>query len=55
MAAGKEKHRRDKRGNKKTELKAAQIELVKLQREVIATGQKILVIFEGRDAAGKAS
>lgn len=53
MTAAKEKHRRNKKRNEKTELKAAQIELVKLQREVIATGQKILVILEGRDAAGK--
>jgi len=30
-----------------------QIELVKLQRHVIARGQKILVILEGRDGAGK--
>ncbi len=30
-----------------------QIELVKLQKHVIARGQKILVIFEGRDSAGK--
>jgi polyphosphate kinase 2 len=30
-----------------------QIELVKLQRAIIADGRKILVIFEGRDAAGK--
>ncbi|MGE5200454.1 MAG: polyphosphate kinase 2 [Acidobacteriota bacterium] len=30
-----------------------QIELVKLQRHVIADGDRILVIFEGRDAAGK--
>ena len=37
----------------KAELQAAQIELVKLQRHVIETGQKVLVIFEGRDAAGK--
>jgi polyphosphate kinase len=37
----------------KADLRAAQIELVKLQRHVIETGQKVLVIFEGRDAAGK--
>ena len=37
----------------KAALKVAQVELVKLQRHVIKTGQKILVIFEGRDAAGK--
>ena len=30
-----------------------QIELVKLQREIIAGGRKILIILEGRDAAGK--
>jgi len=30
-----------------------QIELVKLQRRIIADGDRILVIFEGRDAAGK--
>jgi polyphosphate kinase 2 len=35
------------------ELKKLQIELVKLQEWVKATGQKVVVIFEGRDAAGK--
>ncbi|MDB5408244.1 MAG: hypothetical protein JWL84_3156 [Rhodospirillales bacterium] len=30
-----------------------QIELVKLQRSIIADDRKIIVIFEGRDAAGK--
>ena len=30
-----------------------QIELVKLQRELIAGGERILVLIEGRDAAGK--
>ena len=35
------------------ELKPLQIELVKAQRHVIAAGEKLLVIFEGRDAAGK--
>ncbi len=30
-----------------------QVELVKLQRHVIARGEKILVILEGRDGAGK--
>jgi polyphosphate kinase 2 len=34
-------------------LRQLQIELVKLQREVIARGLKVLVIFEGRDTAGK--
>jgi len=32
-----------------------QIEMVKMQNWVKATGQKIVVIFEGRDAAGKGS
>lgn len=30
-----------------------QLELVKLQRHIQETGQKVLIIFEGRDAAGK--
>lgn len=30
-----------------------QLELVKLQRHIKETGQKVLIIFEGRDAAGK--
>ncbi len=35
------------------ELRRLQIELVKLHRDVIAGGRKILIILEGRDAAGK--
>jgi polyphosphate kinase 2 len=35
------------------ELLALQIELVKLQRHIISRGDRILVLFEGRDAAGK--
>ena len=35
------------------ELKKLQIELMKLQIQMKATGQRILAIFEGRDAAGK--
>jgi polyphosphate kinase len=30
-----------------------QVELVKLQRRIIADGDRVLIIFEGRDAAGK--
>ncbi len=37
----------------KDRLRALQIELVKLQRHVIASGERIVVVFEGRDAAGK--
>ena len=35
------------------ELKQLQIELLKMQNHVKDTGQKVLMIFEGRDAAGK--
>ncbi|MEO0958655.1 MAG: polyphosphate kinase 2, partial [Pseudomonadota bacterium] len=35
------------------ELARLQIELVKMQEWVRETGTKIVVIFEGRDAAGK--
>ncbi len=35
------------------ELARLQVELVKLQESVRSTGQKVVVIFEGRDAAGK--
>ncbi|KIM10683.1 MAG: polyphosphate kinase [Sulfuricurvum sp. PC08-66] len=35
------------------ELQALQIELLKLQNHIKATGQKVLILFEGRDAAGK--
>ena len=48
---GKRGHR--EKDNEKADLEVAQIELVKLQRHVIETGQMILVILEGRDAAGK--
>jgi polyphosphate kinase 2 len=35
------------------DLRTLQIELVKLQRHVIAEGQRILILIEGRDGAGK--
>lgn len=46
----------DARLSRKTyeaQLEALQIELVKLQAWVKATGQRIAIVFEGRDAAGK--
>lgn len=62
----KEKERRSKDGKKRvavwvkdevlqyeSELKLLQIELLKMQNHIKDTGQKILMIFEGRDAAGK--
>ena len=53
MSIDKENREHREKNNDKAELKAAQIQLVKLERHVIETGQKILVIIEGRDAAGK--
>ncbi|MEP6749717.1 MAG: polyphosphate kinase 2 [Bacteroidota bacterium] len=42
-----------KRRKKKKTLHELYIELVKLQKEIIASDIKLLVILEGRDAAGK--
>jgi polyphosphate kinase 2 len=39
----------------KRELRALQIELVKLQRDLIESSARVLVILEGRDGAGKDS
>ncbi|MCC6408891.1 MAG: polyphosphate kinase 2 [Planctomycetes bacterium] len=44
---------KSKQARYERELRALSIELVKLQRDVIAKGRKLLVIVEGRDAAGK--
>ena len=63
----KENDKRNKKGAKKrvavwvkdevlqyeSELKELQIELLKMQNHIKDTGQKVLMIFEGRDAAGK--
>ncbi len=46
------KNKLDKKFYEK-EMKRLQIELIKVQQWVKETGQKIVVIFEGRDAAGK--
>ena len=50
MGTGQE---RDARADYRRELHQLRIELVKLQRHFIGHGDKILVLFEGRDAAGK--
>jgi polyphosphate kinase 2 len=42
-----------KRGEFEEELEKLQVELVKLQEWVKATGAKVCVLFEGRDTAGK--
>ena len=36
-----------------TEKRLLQIELLRLQNWVKGTGQRVVVVFEGRDAAGK--
>ncbi|MEL6643498.1 MAG: polyphosphate kinase 2 [Pseudomonadota bacterium] len=45
--------KRLKRDEYETTLAALQLELAKLQAHVNKTGQRIVVLFEGRDAAGK--
>lgn len=50
---GKESLRQAKKQAYKDTLQRLQIELVKLQRDIIANHDRILIIFEGRDAAGK--
>lgn len=35
------------------ELRLLQIEMIKLQRDVENTGRRVVIVFEGRDAAGK--
>ncbi|MDD9978123.1 MAG: polyphosphate kinase 2 [Boseongicola sp.] len=42
-----------KSGDYEDEIAALQLELVKLQADVKETGKRLVVIFEGRDAAGK--
>lgn len=42
-----------KRGKYEAQLETLQIELLKLQAHVRATGMKLAVLFEGRDSAGK--
>ncbi|GAA0355178.1 polyphosphate kinase 2 [Bowmanella denitrificans] len=37
----------------KQQLKTLQVQLIQLQQWVVNSGQKLVVIFEGRDAAGK--
>ncbi|WP_114638608.1 polyphosphate kinase 2 [Polynucleobacter necessarius] len=39
--------------NYDAELRLLQIELVKAQRQIISSGSRLLLIFEGRDTAGK--
>ncbi len=43
----------DKKRRDAQELKPYQAELIKLQRHIEETNQKMIILFEGRDAAGK--
>jgi polyphosphate kinase 2 len=45
-------HKAERKGWHK-ELARLQVELVKLQESVRTSGQKVVILFEGRDAAGK--
>ncbi|HEY5831613.1 MAG TPA: polyphosphate kinase 2, partial [Hyphomicrobiaceae bacterium] len=45
--------KRLKREPYEEELGGLQSQLLKLQSHVLAKGQRILILFEGRDAAGK--
>jgi polyphosphate kinase 2 len=42
-----------KKRNEEKELKPYQAELIKLQQHIEANNQKMIILFEGRDAAGK--
>ncbi|HEX7777374.1 MAG TPA: polyphosphate kinase 2 [Parvibaculum sp.] len=52
-AKGAKKHARDEREDYGDELYDLQVELVKLQKDVIANNRKVLIVIEGRDGAGK--
>ena len=59
MAKGHKKHKdgapsaAEVKNSYEKDLRDLQVELLKVQRHVTSHGSKILVIFEGRDAAGK--
>ncbi|HHB94261.1 MAG TPA: polyphosphate kinase 2, partial [Campylobacterales bacterium] len=47
------KNKAVKKKKQEEELKPYQAELIKLQKHLEITGKKIIILFEGRDAAGK--
>lgn len=53
MEEKKKKHKKVEKAFYENELSRLQKELVKLQEWVKETGEKVAIIFEGRDAAGK--
>lgn len=48
-----EENKAEKKRREEQELKPYQAELIKLQRHLEETHQKMIILFEGRDAAGK--
>ncbi len=50
---GKEERAQKREGDYHHALRKLQVELVKLQRHLIRRGERVLLIVEGRDAAGK--
>src|SRR6266576_4725467 len=58
MSKDNDKNQEEKSGKMKRkefekELEKLQVELVKLQRWVVHKGLRVIIVFEGRDAAGK--
>jgi polyphosphate kinase 2 len=53
MAKNNEKPKKMKRKDYERELAKLEIELVKMQRWIMHKGLKVVVVFEGRDSAGK--
>src|SRR2546429_949449 len=58
MSKNKDKNQEEQSGKMKNkeferELEKLQVELVKLQRWVVHEGLRVMILFEGRDAAGK--
>jgi len=52
-AAQKSKNKAERKRDEEQRLKPYQAELIKLQKYLEETGQKMIILFEGRDAAGK--
>jgi polyphosphate kinase len=49
----KKQPKKSKTNDYKETLRLLQIELVKLQKHIIKKNERVLIIFEGRDAGGK--
>jgi len=58
MSKNNDKNQKEQPGKMKRkeferELEKLQVELVKLQRWVVQEGVRVIIVFDGRDAAGK--